>query len=152
MSLQKCYRCHRPCEPELYLRIRGRERPICKKCVDETPDEEWDKIFNGEQATSATYVIPHQPAKPKLYTKKTKKHLVVTMPKKLAKIKVLEKHGKQHLVALRVSPKAMERLKQISQLYHLKPGSYMKAVLYRDLGLWDELMDLRRKEPKKGSL
>jgi len=44
--------------------------------------------------------------------------------------------------------RAEDRLKKVSQLFNLKPGAYMKAVLYRDLGLYDELMDLRRKEAK----
>ncbi len=147
-NIEKCWRCHRPCAPELYLKIRGRDQPICQKCVDEMPEEELNGIFEHSSPTPAANVNVQREARKPLTKTPSKK----TVLEDIENFEPLKPHGKQRLVAFRISQRAEGRLKQVARLFNLKPGPYMKAVLYRDLGLWDEVMDLRRKEAKKGSL
>jgi len=56
-----------------------------------------------------------------------------------------EKHGKRRQITFRISPLAQERLRQAAELFNLEPAQYAKAVLYRDLGLFQEPIDQRRR-------
>lgn len=56
-----------------------------------------------------------------------------------------EKYGKRHQITFRISVLAKERLEQVAELFNLKPSHYVKALLYKDLGLFDEPIDQRRR-------
>ena len=55
-------------------------------------------------------------------------------------------HEKRRLqVCFRVGEKAWERLVLAARLFEMREGEYCKAVVYRDLGVYDERIDRRRK-------
>jgi hypothetical protein len=56
-----------------------------------------------------------------------------------------EKYGRRRQVSFRIGPLAEERLKQHAELFNLKSSEYTKAVLYRDLGIFSEPLDQRRR-------
>jgi len=56
-----------------------------------------------------------------------------------------EKYGKRRQVSFRISEIAQQRLRQNAELFNLPPSEYAKAVLYRDLGVFGEPLDKRRK-------
>lgn len=60
-----------------------------------------------------------------------------------------DKYGKRRQVTFRLGPIAQERLEQTSELFHMKPTEYAKAIIYRDLGVFNESPDLRRKKQKR---
>jgi len=43
-----------------------------------------------------------------------------------------------------LTERAYERLKQVAELFNMEPSQYTKAVLYRELGLYEEPVDQRR--------
>lgn len=67
----------------------------------------------------------------------------------MEKMNFEEKYGPRRQITFRVGPLAQERLEQTSELFHMKPTEYAKAVLYRDLGVFNESPDLRRKKRQK---
>ena len=60
-----------------------------------------------------------------------------------------EKYGKRRQVTFRIGPIAQERLERASELFDMKPSQYAKAVLYRDLGVFNEPLDRRRRTWKR---
>ena len=56
-----------------------------------------------------------------------------------------EKYGKRIQITFRITPVAMDRLERAAGLFRMTPGEYTKAVLYRDLGVFDEPLDQRRR-------
>jgi len=60
-----------------------------------------------------------------------------------------EKYGKRIQITFRITPVAMDRLERAAGLFHMTPGEYTKAVLYRDLGVFEEPLDQRRRSWKK---
>lgn len=60
-----------------------------------------------------------------------------------------EKYGKRRQITFRIGPLAHERLRLTSALFNLKPTEYAKAVLYRDLGIFDEPLDQRKRTWKQ---
>jgi len=56
--------------------------------------------------------------------------------------------GERRQITFRITPLAEERLKQAAFLFHLTPAQYAKAVLYKDLGLFQEPIDRRKTRPK----
>lgn len=56
-----------------------------------------------------------------------------------------EKYGKRRQITFRIGQLAQERLQQIARLYNLKPSQYVKALLYKDLQIFDEPLDQRRR-------
>jgi len=57
-----------------------------------------------------------------------------------------EKYGKKRRqVSFRISELAETRLRQNAALFELPPSEYAKAVLYRDLGVFGEPLDRRRR-------
>jgi hypothetical protein len=60
-----------------------------------------------------------------------------------------EKHGKRRQITFRIGPIAEDRLKQAAFLFNLKPSEYAKAVVYKDLGIFDEPLDQRRRNWKQ---
>jgi len=60
-----------------------------------------------------------------------------------------EKKRKRVQITFRLTELAWERLKQAADLFNMEPAQYAKAVLYRDLGLYQEPVDQRRRRWKK---
>jgi hypothetical protein len=60
-----------------------------------------------------------------------------------------DKYGKRRQVTFRLGPIAQERLEQTSELFHMKPTEYVKALVYKDLGIFNESPDLRRKKQRR---
>jgi hypothetical protein len=60
-----------------------------------------------------------------------------------------EKYGKRRQVTFRIGPIAQEKLEQAAGLFNMKPTEYAKAVLYKDLGVFNEALDQRRKSWKQ---
>ena len=56
-----------------------------------------------------------------------------------------EKYGKRIQITFRITPVAMDRLERAAGLFRMTPGEYTKAVLYRDLGVFEEPLDQRRR-------
>ncbi|MEM2911595.1 MAG: hypothetical protein QW146_03735 [Candidatus Bathyarchaeia archaeon] len=56
-----------------------------------------------------------------------------------------EKYGKRRQITFRIGPLAEDRLRQVAALFNMKPSEYAKAVLYRDLGVFNEPLDQRRR-------
>jgi hypothetical protein len=56
-----------------------------------------------------------------------------------------EKYGKRRQVTFRIGHIAEDRLARAAALFNLKPSEYAKALLYKDLGVFDEPLDQRRK-------
>ncbi len=55
-----------------------------------------------------------------------------------------EKYGKRRQITFRIGPLAQEKLEQVAELFNLKPSQYVKALLYKDLGIFNEALDRRR--------
>jgi len=58
-------------------------------------------------------------------------------------------HGKRRQITFRISEVAQDRLQRAASLFNMKPAEYAKAVLYRDLGVFDEPLDKRRRRYKE---
>lgn len=56
-----------------------------------------------------------------------------------------DKYGKRRQITFRIGPLAEDRLRQVAALFHMKPSEYAKAVLYRDLAIFNEPLDQRRR-------
>jgi hypothetical protein len=65
------------------------------------------------------------------------------------------KPEKRRQITFRIGPIAQDRLEQAATLFNMKPTEYAKAVLYKDLGVFNESLDQRRrtwKQKKKQQL
>ena len=60
-----------------------------------------------------------------------------------------EKYGKRRQITFRIGPIAQDRLAQAAALFNMKPSEYAKAILYKDLGVFDEPLDQRRRTWKQ---
>jgi predicted nucleotidyltransferase len=60
-----------------------------------------------------------------------------------------EKYGKRRQITFRIGPIAQDRLERAAELFDMKPSQYAKAVLYRDLGVFNEPLDRRRRTWKR---
>jgi hypothetical protein len=60
-----------------------------------------------------------------------------------------EKYGKRRQITFRIGEIAQEKLEQVAALFNMKPSEYAKAVLYRDLGVFHEPLDKRKRQWKK---
>lgn len=56
---------------------------------------------------------------------------------------------KRRQITYRISEVAEDRLQKASNLFDMEPAKYAKAVLYRDLGVFDEPLDKRRRRYKE---
>ncbi|MFQ5759285.1 MAG: hypothetical protein ACE5IF_06370 [Candidatus Bathyarchaeia archaeon] len=56
-----------------------------------------------------------------------------------------EKYEKRRQITFRLGPLAQDRLKQVASLFNLRPAQYVKALLYKDLGIFNEPLDQRRR-------
>lgn len=60
-----------------------------------------------------------------------------------------QKYGRRRQISFRIGVFCQEKLEQTAELFHLKPSEYVKALLYRDLGIFNESLDQRRRKQKK---
>lgn len=60
-----------------------------------------------------------------------------------------EKYGKRRQLTFRIGPLTLERLEQAARLFNLKPSEYAKRVIMRDLAVFNESPDLRRRDPRR---
>jgi hypothetical protein len=67
----------------------------------------------------------------------------------VGKLTIQEKYGPRRQITFRLGPIAQERLEQTSELFHMKPSEYAKALIYRELGVFDESPDLRRRKKSR---
>jgi hypothetical protein len=63
----------------------------------------------------------------------------------IEKLGIDEKYGKRRQITFRIGPVAQDRLKRAAALFNMKPSEYAKAILYKDLGIFDEPLDQRRR-------
>jgi hypothetical protein len=63
----------------------------------------------------------------------------------MEKLSMDEKYGKRRQITFRIGPIAEDKLRQVAALFNMKPSEYAKAVLYRDLGVFNESLDQRRR-------
>lgn len=56
-----------------------------------------------------------------------------------------QKYGKRHQVSFRITELAWQRLQEAAKLFGLSEPHYVKAVLYRDLGLFNQPIDRRKR-------
>ena len=63
----------------------------------------------------------------------------------MEKLSLEKDHGKRRQVTFRIGQLAQERLEQVAELFNLRPSEYAKAVLYKDLGIFNEPLDQRRR-------
>jgi hypothetical protein len=69
---------------------------------------------------------------------------------KLTPTELHEKYGKRIQITFRITENAAERLKQTAELFNFKnPSQYVKAMLYRELGLFTEPVDMRRRMARR---
>ena len=52
-------------------------------------------------------------------------------------------------ITFRLTELAWEKLQQVAELFNMEPSQYVKAMLYKDLGLFREPMDHRRRRWRK---
>ena len=62
---------------------------------------------------------------------------------------LMEKHGKRRQITFRIGPIAWQRLQEVAALFHMKPAEYAKAVLYKNLNVFNEPLDQRRRSWRK---
>ena len=55
------------------------------------------------------------------------------------------KYGKRHQITIRIGPIAADRLRQVAELFDMKPATYVKALIYKDLGIFNEPLDRRKR-------
>lgn len=61
--------------------------------------------------------------------------------------------NKKHMrrqYCIRIGALADERLKQVSQMFDMQPTTYLKAVIYKDLGIFNEPLDRRKRRRPQG--
>jgi hypothetical protein len=67
----------------------------------------------------------------------------------MEKVNYFKDHEKRRQITFRISETAQERLQKAASLFNMKPTEYAKAVIYRDLGVFDEPLDKRRRRYKE---
>lgn len=65
------------------------------------------------------------------------------------KLSISDKYGRRKQISFRVGPCALERLEQVADLFHMKASEYAKALLYAQLGVFNEPPDRRTKKQRK---
>jgi hypothetical protein len=60
-----------------------------------------------------------------------------------------DKYGKRRQITFRIGPIVQDRLERTAALFNLKPTEYAKALLYKDLQVFDEPLDQRRRSWKQ---
>jgi len=60
-------------------------------------------------------------------------------------LSIFKAKEKRHQITFRISKLAKERLEMVAELFNMRPSQYVKALLYKDLGLFQEPIDRRRR-------
>lgn len=60
-----------------------------------------------------------------------------------------EKHGRRRQITFRIGPICEDRLRRAAALFNMKSTDYAKAIIYKDLGIFDEPLDKRRSSWKR---
>jgi hypothetical protein len=60
-----------------------------------------------------------------------------------------EKYGKRRQITFRIGPIVQDRLERTAALFNLKPCEYVKSLLYKDLQVFNEPLDQRRRSWKQ---
>jgi len=63
----------------------------------------------------------------------------------------MNKYGRRHQLTIRIGPIAADRLRQVAETFDMKPATYVKALIYKDLGIFNEPLD-RCKRSRKPEL
>jgi len=58
----------------------------------------------------------------------------------------MEKKDKRKQINFRIGPIAQDRLNKVAELFDMKPQQYIKALLYKDLGVFNEPLDRRKRK------
>lgn len=88
----------------------------------------------------------------KTFENSMEKHVKLSMDsagthRKNENVRLLKDHGKQRIqICFRITEVAYHRLLEVSKLFEMSDANYAKAVLYKDLGVWTERLDYRRKK------
>jgi hypothetical protein len=67
----------------------------------------------------------------------------------MEKLSVGEKHGRRRQITFRIGPICEDRLRRAAALFNMKSTDYAKAIIYKDLGIFDEPLDKRRSSWKR---
>lgn len=57
----------------------------------------------------------------------------------------MNKYGKRHQITIRIGSIAADRLRQVAETFDMKPATYVKALIYKDLGIFNEPLDRRKR-------
>jgi hypothetical protein len=60
-----------------------------------------------------------------------------------------EKYGKRRQITFRIGPLCQERLEQAAALFNMEPSQFAKALIYKELGIFGEPLDQRRRAWKR---
>ena len=65
---------------------------------------------------------------------------------KTQRMRLLKDHGKRRIqICFRITETAWHRLVEVAGLFEMEESGYAKACLYKDLGVWTERLDYRKK-------
>jgi len=62
---------------------------------------------------------------------------------------MVREKGKRIQITFRLTETAWIKLRQAAELFNMEPSTYAKAVLYKDLGLYQEPVDQRSRRWKE---
>lgn len=58
----------------------------------------------------------------------------------------MDKKHMRRQYCIRIGALADERLKQVAEMFDMKASTYIKAVIYKDLGIFNEPLDRRKRK------
>lgn len=61
----------------------------------------------------------------------------------------MDKKHMRRQYCIRIGALADERLKQVAEMFDMKPSTYVKAVIYKDLGIFNEPLDRRKSRHRR---
>ena len=61
----------------------------------------------------------------------------------------MEKKDKRKQINFRIGPIAQDRLNKVAELFDMKPQQYIKALLYKDLRVFNEPLDRRKSRHRR---
>ena len=61
----------------------------------------------------------------------------------------MEKKDKRKQINFRIGPIAQDRLSKVAELFDMKPQQYIKALLYKELGVFNEPLDRRKSRHRR---
>lgn len=67
----------------------------------------------------------------------------------IEKMSSAQKYGKRHQISFRITELAWERLQEVAKLFGLSEPHYVKAMLYRELGLFSQPIDRRKRSYRR---